>query len=204
MANVLFHLINNPHTLSELTKEIRSNFSDISEIRISQKLNDCKYLAACIDESLRLTPVVGGILIREVGQGGITIDGQYIPSGVDVGVPHHVIMRRSKYFEAPLEYRPRRWLPTETSAKEIKDARSAFCPFIMGPTGCPGKAWAIMEMKLTLAQLLFRYDLKDGTIDDGSGMSVTQRLLQRDRSGVDRFVIKNAGPFVKFRLANSV
>jgi len=201
MANVLFHLLNSPETLRSLTTEIRSNFSDVSEIRIGQTLNNCKYLAACIDESLRLTSSVGGILIREVGIGGITIDGQFIPSGVDVGVPQHVVMRNPRYFDAPLEYRPQRWLPTEASAGEIKDSRSAFCPFLMGPTGCPGKFWALVEMKITIAQLVFQYDLKDGTSGDGI-TSVSQRLHERDRNGLDRFVITNKGPWVKFRLAN--
>jgi hypothetical protein len=147
MANLVFHLLNNPEALHTLTKEIRNTFSDISEICIGQKLNSCKYLTACIEESLRLTSSVGGILIREVGPGGITIDGQTIPSGVDVGVPQHVIMRNPKYFNAPLEYRPQRWFATETSAEEITNARSAYCPFLMGTTGCPGKFWALVEMK---------------------------------------------------------
>ena len=204
LANVLFHLLNNPGTLRSLTTEIRNNFSEVSEIRISQTLHNCKYLAACIDEGLRLTSIVGGILLREVGPGGITIDGQSIPSGVDVGVPQHVIMRNPKYFEAPLEFRPQRWIPTETSAEEIKNARSAFCPFLMGPTGCPGKFWALVEMKITLAQLVFQYDLKEGLANDCRDMSMEQRLHQRDRHGLDRFVITNKGPFVKFRLRNGV
>jgi cytochrome P450 len=184
-----------------LTKEIRKNFSDISEIRIGQTLNSCKLLTACVDESLRLSPIVGGCLMREVGPGGITVNGRVIPRGVDVGVPHHVIMRNPKYYDDPLEYNPQRWLPTETSNENLKVARAAFCPFGIGPTGCVGKAWALVEMKITLAQLLFQYDLQRAVVDNARDSSITQYLDHRERHSIDRFIITNSGPDIRFRLA---
>ncbi|KAF2681132.1 cytochrome P450 [Lentithecium fluviatile CBS 122367] len=203
MANLLFHLLNHPDIMSTLTKEIRETFSDTSEIRLGQKLNSCKYLAACIDESMRLSSVVGGCLMREVGPGGITVDGHLIPQGVDVGVPHHVIMRNPRYYDAPLEYRPQRWLPTETSTEKINIARSAFCPFSIGPTSCVGKTWGLVESKITLAQLLFTYDLREEMTEDERNLSVIQRLKNRERDSVDRFVITSKGPKVRFRSAKS-
>jgi hypothetical protein len=201
LANALFHLVQNPEIMSNLTKEIRESFSNISEIGMGQTLNSCKYLTACIDESLRLSPIVGGCLMREVGAGGITINGRFIPKGVDVGVPHHAIMRNPRYYSNPLEYRPQRWIPSETSKEELALARSAFCPFGIGPTGCVGKAWALVEMKITLAQLLFQYDLQRDMADAERAFSVTQRLLRRERRGLDRFIITNEGPYISFRPA---
>ena len=184
-----------------LTKEVRETFANVTEIRMGKSLNDCKFLAACIDETLRISPVVGGCLMREVGPGGITIDGNLIPAGVDVGVPFHAIMRNSKYFDAPMEFRPQRWLPEETSPEKLKVSRAAFSPFALGPTGCPGKSWALVELKVALAQLLFEYDLKKGMAEEGSHLSATQGLEYRERHSLDRFVIKNKGPWVKFRSA---
>lgn len=199
LANVLFHLVEHPDTMTNLITEIRGTFEDVSEIRIGQKLNNCKLLSACIDESLRLSPIVGGCLMRQVGPGGITVNGRLVPEGVDVGVPHHVVMRNPKYYTEPLEFKPRRWLQTETTEKELALARSAFCPFGIGPTGCIGRAWAVVEMKLTLANILFEYDLMKDM--DKPELSVMQRLHERDRCGVDRFIITNQGPYIRFRPA---
>jgi cytochrome P450 len=131
--------------------------------------------------------------MREVGPSGITVNGRFIPKGVDVGVPHHAIMRSPRYYKDPLEYRPQRWLPMETPEEELRVARSAFCPFGIGPTGRVGKAWALVEMKITLAQLLFQYDVQQDIPDNERTLSVTQRLHLRERCGLDRFVITNEG-----------
>ncbi|KAF2011829.1 benzoate 4-monooxygenase cytochrome P450 [Aaosphaeria arxii CBS 175.79] len=203
LANIVFHLVNNPDILARLNSEIRGTFSDLAEIRIGKSLNSCSYLAACIDESLRLSSVVGGCLMREVGPGGTTIDGDFIPQGVDVGVPFHVIMRNPDYYDAPLEYLPQRWLPETSSPEKIRAARSAFCPFGIGPTGCVGKSWALVEMKITIAQLLFQYDLQRDESGDTHVSSCMQRLHQRDEESLDRFVVTSKGPKVKFRLAKA-
>ncbi|OTB08340.1 hypothetical protein M426DRAFT_19016 [Hypoxylon sp. CI-4A] len=42
----------------------------------------CTYLRACINGSLRMSPV-GGALWREIGQGGLTVDSISVPAGVD-------------------------------------------------------------------------------------------------------------------------
>jgi cytochrome P450 len=186
-----------------LVKEIRGAFQDMTEIRMGKKLNSCKLLAACMDESMRLSSVIGGCLMRKVGPGGVQVDGHLIPAGVDVGVPHHVIMRNPKYYNAPTEYCPQRWLPGETGPEEIKVARAAFCPFGIGPTGCVGKSWTLVEMKLTLAQLLSKYDLQKVMAADEESLSVPQRLQYRERHSSDQFIISNKGPYVRFRLARS-
>jgi cytochrome P450 len=200
LANVLFNLLNNPETLTRLTEEIRSRFTEIGQIRVGSALNECEYLLACIKEGLRLNPVVGGCLQREVLKGGIAIDGHHIPKGVDVGVPHHVIMRNGDYFDDPWIYDPRRWISAESNENSIARGRSAFCAFGLGPTGCVGKMWAMIEMKLTLAQLVFRYDMQMVIPDDVKRLSSVERLRRRDRESTDRFVVTSQGPYVKFRL----
>jgi cytochrome P450 len=198
----MFHLLNNPETMTRLTKEIRSSFSDISDICTGPTLNSCEYLAACIDESLRLSPVVGGCILREVLPGGITIDGHHIPQGVDVGVPHHVIMRSENYYDAPWEYRPQRWLSSETPKDQIQRARTAFTPFGIGNTGCVGRAWALIEMQLTIARMVFRFDITMVMPESAKGLSATERLGAREREETDVFVITAKEPWLKFQVAN--
>ncbi len=147
-------------------------------------------------------PVIGGCLQRQVLRDGISIDGHHIPEGTDVGVPHHAIMRNEMYFSDPWAFEPRRWLASENSAESIRRARAAYCPFGIGPTGCAGKNWALIEMKLTLARLVFRYDMQIVLPDDLKGLSAQEIFQQRDRTSIDRFVVASPGPYVKFKVSN--
>lgn len=53
-------------------------------------LKVCEYIAACLNEWLRLMPIIGGCPQRELLQGGFLIDDQHhIPQCTDVGVPHY-------------------------------------------------------------------------------------------------------------------
>jgi cytochrome P450 len=200
----MFHLLNNPETLSRLTREIRSAFSNISDICMGPTLNECRYLSACIDESLRLSPVVGGCVMREVLPGGINIHGEQIPPGVDCGVPYHVIMQSAEYYDAPLEYRPERWMATETPKDQIQQARAAWTPFGIGNTGCVGRAWALIEMQLTIARMLFKFDVSMEDPPKRARAAVaTERFKARERDELDMFVMTTTGPFMKFELAKT-
>jgi cytochrome P450 len=64
LASVLFYLCNFTDVKARLTAEIRSSFSGTEEIRDGLKLRGCKFLAACINESLRMSPPAGGPLCK--------------------------------------------------------------------------------------------------------------------------------------------
>src|ERR1700712_5030659 len=69
LASSFFYLVHNPDKLAKLTKAVRATFSALEEIHSSPILNSCVYLRAVIDEGMRLSPPVGGILPREVMSG---------------------------------------------------------------------------------------------------------------------------------------
>ncbi len=46
-------------------------FCDVEDIKSGEKLNGCKYLRACLDESMMMSPPVPGMLHRMVRPGGI-------------------------------------------------------------------------------------------------------------------------------------
>lgn len=186
--------------MSRLTREIRTAFSEASEICMGPALTECRYLSACIDESLRLSPVVGGCVMREVLPGGITIHEEHIPQGVDCGVPYHVIMQSTDYYDSPLEYRPERWMASETPREKIQQARAAWAPFGIGNTGCVGRAWALIEMQLTIARMLFKFDV---SMELPKDTSASERFKARERDEIDMFVMTTTGPFLKFDLAKT-
>jgi cytochrome P450 len=68
MAATFFYLLHNTRALEKATKEAREAFAgdDVEAIRSGPLLNGCHYLRACLDESMRFSPAVPGMLPRTV------------------------------------------------------------------------------------------------------------------------------------------
>jgi len=204
MAGTFFYLARDARVLHRLIEEIRRTFEDVEEIVSGQKLSGCGYLRACIDETMRMTPPVAGALPREVLAGGLDIaDPQiHIPEGVVVGVPHYAIHHNPDYYPQPFTYIPERWLsdPSQNPLIDHLDkAHAAYCPFSIGPRGCIGKGLAYVELTVTIARVLWLFDVRmaPGTsLGDGSGEGGRER---GEFQIEDRFASKKDGPVVQFR-----
>ena len=210
IASSFFYLLRNPEAYKKAVQEVCSVFPDVESIKLGPQLNSCVYLRACIDESLRMSPPAGGAPWREVAAGGLIIDGQYLPAGVDVGTCIYSIHHNPAYFPQPFEYRPERWLSTnkrdakESSAAdlELQLARTAFNPFSIGPRGCVGKGLAMVELMLTLATVLRKFDfrLTPESDDIGSGTpgAAYGRHRQNEYQLYDHITAAKNGPLVQF------
>ncbi|ORX95259.1 cytochrome P450 [Clohesyomyces aquaticus] len=205
MAGTFFYLAHNRSALEKLSKEIRETFTDVEEIVNGPKLSRCAYLRACIDETMRMTPPVAGALPREVLPGGIDIDGHHIPAGIDVGVPHYAIHHNPAYYPKPFDFIPERWLPDASANPlhaHLADAHSAFCPFSIGPRGCIGKGLAYAELSVTIARVLFLFDMRlaPGTsLGGGSKDLEVGRTRPSEYQIEDRFASMKDGPVLQFR-----
>lgn len=208
MAATLFYLVRHPAALAQATADVRANFTTAEDIHQGPQLNACSYLRACIDEAMRLSPSVGGLLPREVLSGGTVVDGERVPEGIVIGTPHYTIHHNPAYYPEPFAYRPERWIVANekregSSEERVVLAQSAFCPFSIGPRGCIGKGLAYVEMGIALARVLFLYDLRkaQGVVDPGEGK--VGAGWGRDRVGefqlVDTFTSLKDGPMVEFR-----
>jgi cytochrome P450 len=205
LAAAFFYLVHNPDKLDKLSQEVRSTFSDIEEIHSSPTLSDCHYLRAVIDEAMRLSPPVGGILPREVLPGGINIDGLHLPEGVVVGSPHYTLHHNPNYFPSPFEFTPERWI-AESSPEVTRDsvalAQSAFCPFSIGPRGCIGKGVAYVELMTSLARTVYLYEMRlarGTTLGEGSPQLEDGRRRKGEYQLMDSFTSIKDGPLVEFK-----
>ncbi|CAG7932528.1 unnamed protein product [Penicillium olsonii] len=201
LAATLFYLVRRPEALATLTAEIRGAFNEVEEIVTSSSLGELVYLKACIDEALRLAPAVPGAIPREVMDGGAVVDGVFLPAGTDCGTPTYSIHRQERYYREAGTYMPERWIENatctaggsswQTTKESIETARHAFCPFSIGPRGCIGKSMAFMEMRLTLARLVFLFDM---SLADRQGEDAGGHLAL-----TDHFTSAKNGPNVVFR-----
>ncbi|PAV16379.1 high nitrogen upregulated cytochrome P450 monooxygenase 2 [Pyrrhoderma noxium] len=130
------------------------------------------------NEAMRLQPPVPTYLQRapEEGSGGKWVTDSFIPEGTSVVVPPYVVMRSSEYFSPdPEKFWPERWLklkPEKQASTDKGDCdshfedssfttnTSAFIPFSYGPANCAGKLLAIVEMRMVVALLMQRFEIR--------------------------------------------
>ncbi|KUI60270.1 Isotrichodermin C-15 hydroxylase [Cytospora mali] len=151
LIGTTWYLLKHPHYLATLTEEVRSTFSSPEEIT-GDATAKCQYLHAVIEEGLRVFPPVSAGLPRDCP--GAAINGEYIPAGVTVSCENYSMSRDPRYWEDADSFRPERWL-----SDEFGDDKRAFQPFSTGPRACLGINLAYLEMRVTLAKVLFAYDL---------------------------------------------
>ncbi|KAF7533276.1 hypothetical protein G7054_g7221 [Neopestalotiopsis clavispora] len=158
MSGFFFYAAQNPDILKALKKEIRSTFSDESEItmRSTEKL---AFLKACIEETLRVYPPAAELPPRV--SPGDYVDGHYIPAGTHITVYPWAVFRSPKHWVEPDSFRPQRWLATSHPLYDPKyrdDNKAVFKPFSHGPRDCIGKNLAYAELRLIIARFLFNFD----------------------------------------------
>jgi cytochrome P450 len=219
LSALFFYILRNENALKNLQEEVRTAFSDVSQITYSAKLTGLTYLKACIDEAMRLAPPVPGLLDRLVLPGGATIDGHELPAGTVVGVAAYAAHHNETYFPKPFEYIPERWIASEkpsqsagftVSPQTIEAAKSAFHPFSSGPRGCVGKNMAYMELYTAVASAVFLFDMElkkdDHSGEGGSGhwAGVKGRQRRDEYQLVDWLISDREGPVVNFKRREGV
>ncbi|KAK6865952.1 Cytochrome P450 monooxygenase BOA3 [Apiospora arundinis] len=150
LAATFWFLTANPATLKELQKEVRTNFGSYSAIT-GDAVAKLPYLNAVLEESMRLFGPVptGGPRISP----GDSVDGHYIPQGTVVSGAAFAMFRDPRCVPAHDAFEPERWIGERKQTEKTYSA-----PFSTGPRACLGINLSWLEMRITLAKLVYRYD----------------------------------------------
>jgi cytochrome P450 len=109
------------------------------------------YLRAVVSESLRLRPVVP--LAGRRLTSDLVVDGVALPAGTDVTPAIWLAHTRPQDYPEPYAFRPERFL-------ERPPATYTWLPFGGGVRRCIGAAFAELEMRTVLAEVLARFELR--------------------------------------------
>ena len=95
------------------------------------------------------------------------------------------------------------------SAESVAVAKSAFCPFSVGPRGCVGKGMAYKELMVVVARLVFMFEMRiaeGSTLGEGNPALGEESLRHRrgEFQGLDKFVLQADGPLVQFKPRDGV
>jgi cytochrome P450 len=150
MAWIVNRLVTRPDVMDRARAEIFSvlNGEQLSATHIGKM----KYLEAVINETMRLDPVVPNI-----GRGlkkPMTIAGRQLPAGVTIAPCIYLVHRRPELWLLPEQFNPDRFL-------ESRQTPYTFFPFGGGSRRCLGAAFATYQMKVVIAEILSRVELKE-------------------------------------------
>ncbi|KAJ3522636.1 hypothetical protein NM208_g12776 [Fusarium decemcellulare] len=149
---LFFELCQHPDVCSQLQTEIDEYIKEHGKADHAS-LYQLKFLQACVDETLRLHPVVPSGLQRVTPPEGLQIDDTFIPGNTIVKAPSYTMYRDERAFVQPLEFIPERW----TSKPELIKDSSAYAPFSIGRYSCVGKQLGLMEIRYVVTEILTRY-----------------------------------------------
>lgn len=142
----LMLLAAHPRVLGDLFDELHGVLR--GEAPQVEQLGALPLLDRVVKESLRVLPTApygARLVVRDT-----EIGGHGLPRGAVVVFSHLVTHHMADVWPEPRRFDPDRWLQADPSPYE-------YSPFGGGPRACPGSDFALLEMKLTLAQALQRF-----------------------------------------------
>ena len=171
MAWIFSRLAREPRVLGELRREVDSEDAG-------------PYLTATINEGLRSRPVVPNAMPRYVAK-PITVGGWDYEPGVSLVVNAYLIHHDPEIYPDPYTFRPERFL-------DEKPGTYTWLPFGGGRRRCLGSSFALLEMKVVVAEIIRRYEIaatsgepelarrRNITIRPHMGASVTLGARERE------------------------
>ncbi|PRD27096.1 UNVERIFIED_CONTAM: Cyp12a4 [Trichonephila clavipes] len=150
---LLYHLAKNPEKQELLYQEINRMLPS-KEMKITPTIHDeLRYLKACVKESMRLKPVIGGAARTLAND--VVLSGYKVPAGAMVFVAYEEIFLSQKNFKNADEFVPERWLN-----RQEKPNPFAFVPFGFGPRSCIGKRLALLEINSLAIEILRNFKVE--------------------------------------------
>jgi cytochrome P450 len=148
----LYCLAKNHYALKRVTQEIQQTVGHLPIDYL--KMEELTYLDKVIQESLRLYPPIWIITRKAINDD--VLAGYHIPGGSLVTILPYLMHRHPKYWNQPTIFYPERFSEESSLARP----KCAYIPFGFGPRVCIGHHFALLNMKMILAMVLQRYEIK--------------------------------------------
>jgi cytochrome P450/nitrite reductase/ring-hydroxylating ferredoxin subunit len=149
-------LCDHPGEVAALRAELDRELGDAAVPRDLDQANRLDYATAIASEAMRLQPVAP---VNFVEANHDTVLGDVeIPKGTLIVLINRVPATDPRWFGAPREFRPRRFLDDAVAGGPHEPG--VLTPFGSGPRICPGRTLALVEMRVVLATLYRSFDVE--------------------------------------------
>ncbi|KAI5683738.1 hypothetical protein M9H77_04966 [Catharanthus roseus] len=149
--------LKNSRILKRAQEETRNVYNEKGNVDES-RINELKYIKAIINETLRLHPSAPLLLPRECNE-QCKIYGFDIPLKARIIVNAWAIARDPKFWNDAEKFNPERFFDSESEV-DYRGNDFKYIPFGAGRRICPGITYALPNIILPFAQLLFHFDWK--------------------------------------------
>lgn len=169
-------LLRNPKVLKKAQTEVREVLN-IKGLVHENDYSGLKYLKLVIKEALRLHPIFPLLLPRECRE-SCEIDGYLIPVKTKVIVNAWALGRDPEYWHEADSFIPERF---ENNGIDFSGNSLEYLPFGAGRRRCPGTSFALANIEIILAHLLyhFNWEIAGGMKPQDLDMSETIGALSR-------------------------
>ncbi|XP_014216832.1 cytochrome P450 4C1-like [Copidosoma floridanum] len=154
MTFVIMVLADHEEIQSRARKEVEEIFRRNNGIFDFSDLKDMVYLERCIKESLRLYPSVPSIS-REMTE-DLQLKHCLVPKGSNVVLSIVDVHRDPNFWPEPNKFDPDRFLPDKTIIRHP----FSYIPFSAGFRNCIGQKFAMIELKILMALILYNFHLE--------------------------------------------
>ncbi|XP_061722208.1 cytochrome P450 6B2-like [Cydia pomonella] len=157
LSMCLYELAKNKEAQARTHEEIDEYLKKTDGKITYESITEMPYLMACMEETIRLYPVLG-VITREVMADYTMPTGVVLGKGCRVHLPIYHLNRNPEWFEDPESFRPERLM-------QGKVRPYTFMPFGEGQRICVGYLLAKMQVISGLVTVLrkYRVSLADGT-----------------------------------------
>ncbi|XP_014277803.1 probable cytochrome P450 6a14 [Halyomorpha halys] len=156
LSYVLYELSTNPEIQDKVYKEVDNVLKKHKGEITWEGLSEMKYVELVITETLRKYPPIVNVARKSVRPYKIPNSDLELPKDSVVVIPIYSIHHDSKYYPDPEKFEPERF----SEENKHRLVNCTFLPFGDGPRICIGLRFAKMEMKIAIAKLIMRYELK--------------------------------------------
>ncbi|KAK1963850.1 cytochrome P450 [Colletotrichum sublineola] len=160
--NQMFGLLaSRPDIQDRIRQELNDAYSG-KGVPSTEVLRSLKYLDGVIKESLRMFPPLFRGAPAMAPKGGVKLEtGDFIPQDTQIWISQYLVMSDERNFPRAAEFLPERWMSEENGDENelVKDRRAWF-PFGNGAHSCPGKGFAMEEIRFIVTYLLKEFDVR--------------------------------------------
>ncbi|KAM0128658.1 hypothetical protein ACHAO1_008880 [Botrytis cinerea] len=186
ITNAFYYILSSPSVYSKILDELTAYGITSHETFDCNVVQRLPYLTAVVKESMRIHTIVGGVLPRIVPDGGVVVDGYFMPAGTSISQSIHSLHHNASVFPSPEKFDPERWIKDEE-----KELEKYFAPFSKGSRACLGMNLANQEIYVVIALFCARFEIELYDTDSRSmewadrgntvNRSPVKLLVKRDR-----------------------
>lgn len=177
-CSVLYFLKKYPQHLKTIREELKEKLfengkytlDDAEKIFVPEKLDELEFMNMFLKETMRYNPAAARSL-GYIAMQSFKINNCVVPK--DQIVTFNIIgshFHKDQWIN-PLEFRPERFDPSSEyflTPSGQKRSPMAYCPFTFGTRTCPGRTFAMTEIKVLVIYFIskFEFEVDQETLDD--------------------------------------